>query len=236
MASQIGLYDSLRIIKQDVERAFNYQDVFFEIEELAFQQLQASKNKNTNNNGANPVQQNFNNGTPPRQRPLKLTHFLGEEDSMHFTALNHFRTQYNAPESDQLEVGFFVDSCQKRDGKGRTKCLWRRSNTQIDDKVDEDGSRSIVAENVNTFKLEYKGNQERDEWVKQWRSDNKGRPVHRNKFPHFVRVEIEIDDKDDKKVKKAQAKVVMQVAFPNNDPYLPQQQNQNQQRQNQGGF
>ena len=226
--SETMLYDTLRIIKQDVERAFHYQDVFFEIEELAIQQLDTSKNQNGQNgqNGQggnnNPVAATTNQ-RPPRPRPPKLTQFLGENNNMHFTALNHFRTKYNAPESDQMEVGYFLESCDRRDGEGSTQCLWRRSNPQIDDQVDQDGSKTPLAEHVTVFNLEYRSNQENDEWVKQWRSDNKGRADHRNKFPHFVKIELEIEDTEDQSVKKASAKIVVQVSFPNNEPHFQPQ-------------
>ena len=210
MASETMLYDSLRVLKLDIERAFHYQDVFFEIENLALQQLQQEQNKK------NPNQKEDNQRTPP----VQLTQFLGEAGSFHFTALNHFRTKYNAPESDQMEVGYYTDGCEKRNGKGSTQCLWRRSTPQIDDEVDKGGAKVVVAENVSLFKLEYRSNKENDDWVSQWRSDNKGRADHRNRFPHFVKIEIEIEDKTDKEVRPVKQKVVFQILFPNNESHL----------------
>lgn len=218
------LYDTLRVLKLDIERAFNYTDYFFEIENLAIQQIEKEKKKNQ---GQAQVQ---------RQRPQKLTHFLGEKDSLHFTTLNHFRTKYNAQESDQMEVGYFVEGCNRMDGKGSTKCLWRRTSPQIDDNVEEGGSKIVIAEDVQTFELSYRSNREEDEWVDQWRSDNKGRPDHRNKFPHFVRIEIEIENKDSKKVKPAKQNIVTRVQFPNNDTIITPERARQQQNQPQGAF
>jgi prepilin-type N-terminal cleavage/methylation domain-containing protein len=233
MAIEATLFDALRVVKMDVERAFHYQDVFFEIETLAIQQLQKAKN----NPGGNPPPGTAPPPTPPppvlgqpgagglaqRQPPVKLTHFLGDASSMHFTTLNHFRTKYNAQESNQMEVGYFVDSCEARDGSGSTDCLWRRSNTSIDDDVEKDGPKVVVAEHVKSFKLEYRSNQQEAEWVKQWRSDNRGRPDHQNKFPSFVKIFLEVQDSDDRDARTLGHSVVVQVYFPNNESHLQQQ-------------
>lgn len=228
MESETILYDAIRVIKLDVERAFHYQDIFFEIENLALKQLEKEKS------AKNPDGQRF--AEEQRQPPIQLTHFLGEPDSMHFTALNHFRTKYNAQESDQMEVGYFVEGCERPDGEGQTQCLWRRSNPQIDDQVDQDGPKVVVAHNVTEFKLEYRSQREEDEWVKQWRSDNKGRTQHINKFPHFVKVSLAIEDTENKKSKKVEQTIVIQLAFPNNEPHMtaPNTQTNNQQNPNGG--
>jgi len=210
MEIEMLLYDSLRVLKMDVERAFHYQDVFWEIENLAIQQLEAEKSKKNKQQAP----------APPRQPPVNLTQFLGENSSMHFTALNHFRTKYNAPESDQMEVGYFTDGCPRPDGDGSTQCLWRRSNPQIDDQVDQDGPRVVVAHYVQEFSLEYRSDKESDDWVKQWRSDNKGRSNHRNKFPHFVKIHLKIEDPQNKRTKGVEQTIVIQLAFPNNEPHM----------------
>ncbi len=213
MAAETTLYDALRVMKLDIERAFNYQDVFFEIENIALQQLDAEKPKNQNGQTDQREQR------PP---PIKLTHFLGELSSVHFTALNHYRTKYNAPESDQMEVGYYVDSCERPDGEGTTKCLWRRTSPLIDDEVDQGGAKVVVAHNVTRFELAYRSDRENEEWIKQWRSDNKGRNDHRNNFPHFVKVDLEIEDEKSKKARAVQQSIVIQIAFPNNESHLQQ--------------
>ncbi len=230
IASETALYDALRVIKLDVERAFHYQDVFWEIENLALKQLQKEKGKN--GQGAQPgdVLQDVSQRIPPRQ----LTQFLGEGNSMHFTALNHFRTKYNAQESDQMEVGYFTEGCDRPDGDGSTQCLWRRSNPTIDDEVDKDGPKVVVAHYVTDFRLEYRSNEENAEWVKQWRTDNKGRREHQNRFPHFVKIFLEMEDNEKKRIKPVKQQMVVQIAFPNNETHIQQQQaQQNQQLQGQ---
>lgn len=234
--SETSLFDALRVIKMDVERAFHYQDVFFEIENLALMQLEKEK-QGAGNGPGGTVPQRRGGASPQRLPPVQLTQFLGEGSSVHFTALNHYRTRYNAPESDQMEVGYFIDGCQKSKGKGSTQCLWRRSSPQIDDEVDKDGARVKVVENVSEFKLSYRDDQENSEWVDQWRSDNKGRADHRGKFPHFVKVSLSVGDKEDPESRPVSQTMVVQIAFPNNEPHIqPQAGGAGAPQQNQGGL
>jgi prepilin-type N-terminal cleavage/methylation domain-containing protein len=252
VASETLLYDTLRVIRLDVERAFNYQDIFYQMEVTAIQQSQQNPGQGQGGGqgqgeaggpgqnpglgqGQGPMGGAGQQGMAPGAMPLpppppRLTHFLGEVDSMHFTALNHYRTQYNAQESDQMEVGYFVDSCQSRRGKGSSRCLWRRTSTLIDDRVDHGGSRSVLTEAVGKFKLSYRSDRENDPWVDQWRSDNRGRPDHRDRFPHLVRVELEIGEKDNPNLRPVSMTMVVRVLFPNNDNNLS-----NMNPQNQGG-
>ncbi len=228
VASETALYDTLRVLRLDIERAFHYQDIFYEMEVAAIQKSQPG------GGGGNSQQSNIPPTTPPinpNQQgpplpppPIKLTHFLGESQNFHFTTLNHFRTKYNAQESNQMEVGYFLDSCRRRKGKGQTKCLWRRSSTQIDDKVDEGGSRTILAEDVTKFKLSYLSGKENDPWVNQWRSDNRGRADHRDKFPNFVKVELEMGEKDNPDFRPVAMTIVVRIHFPNNQPLMQNQQ------------
>lgn len=208
--SETRLYDALRVMKMDIERAFNYQDVFFEIERLAIMQLDSEKNKNKGGNEDNES----------RLPPQKLTHFIGESASVHFTALNHFRTKYNAQESNQMEVGYFLDNCRSRKDDTSSQCLWRRASTLIDDNVEKDGTKVVLAENISQFKLSYRSNEENDEWQKSWRSDNKGRSEHRKKFPHLVKIDLAIGDDSNKKIKPVKQSIVVRVQFPNNEPLL----------------
>ena len=218
MESQTLLYDCLRIIKQDLEKAFHYQDVFFEMEKQALNRLDQERNKTTK----------IQSHSSPENQP-QLTHFLGEEDNVHFTSLNHFRTRYNSQESNQMEVGYYLEKCKNRTGQGSSQCLWRRSSSLIDDRVDEGGTKVILAENISHFKLSYRDDGDNDDWLKRWRSDNRGREDHRNRFPSLVKIELKIGNKDNPKVKKMEQSIVTRIQFPNNKKLLtPPLQNQNQ--------
>jgi prepilin-type N-terminal cleavage/methylation domain-containing protein len=212
--SETTLYDSLRVLKADLERAFHYQDVFFEIEKVALMQLETAKNPNDPNN-----QQSTTRTAPPQ-----LTQFLGDGSTLNFTTLNHFRTQYNAQESDQIEVGYFVESCKSRDGKNSSPCLWRRSDTLIDDRPEEGGSKIVLAEHVSRFKLKYRSGKENEEWLDTWRSDNKGRPDHRDKFPLLVKIELELEDTKNNSIRPVKESMVVSIQFPNNEPMLQNNQ------------
>ena len=226
---QSMLYDTLRIMKMDIERAFNYKDVFYQIERQAIQKMNAAKNNGANQQQQQQQQQQAGLQLPPP--PPKLTHFLGEINSIHFTSLNHFRTNYNAQESNQMEVGYFVDSCISRATKKASKCLWRRHQTHIDDEVDEGGEKSVIAENVADFKLSYRGDDfQKDsepEWVDRWRSDRKGRPDHRDKFPHQVRILLKLEDDSKSGGTTLKETIVVNIHFPNNDPFFDNQQTGN---------
>jgi hypothetical protein len=95
---------------------------------------------------------------------------------------------------------------------------------QIDDAVDQGGAKVIVAYNVEKFELEYRSDREQDEWVNQWRSDNKGRADHTNRFPHFVKVTLELSNQVGEKTKTIGHSMIVHVAFPNNESHLQQQQ------------
>ena len=228
IASETLLYDCLKILKQDLEKAFNYQDVFFEMEQQAINRLNQEKNKLTSAKSGTSL--------APLQ---KLTHFLGEENSVHFTSLNHFRTRYNSQESNQMEVGYYLGECKNKNSQGKSQCLWRRSSHLIDDRVDEGGTKVILAENVSHFKLSYRDDGESDDWLERWRSDNRGREDHRNRFPNLVKIELKIENKKNPKIKKVEQSVVARIQFPNNRKLLspqlqnPQLQNANPQNTNQ---
>lgn len=216
MEMEALLYDTLRVIRSDLDNAFHYQDVFFEMEQLALMQTQSEQVRL--NPGMTPQ------GIQQQAPPIKLTQFIGSNNSMHFTSLSHFRTKYNAQESDQAEVGYFVDSCKNTKGSS-SRCLWRRTQTPIDDKVDEDGSRNMITPSVREFRLSYRGSRENDDWVSEWRSDNKGRGDHQNKFPTLVKVTLEIEQELQGKTKSLKETVVFKIPFTNNEPHLasPQQ-------------
>ena len=103
-----------------------------------------------------------------------------------FTAFAHLRTQRDARESDQAEVGYFVvqnpDVPEDMD-------LVRREQTPIDLEPLKGGIVSVVAENVQKFSLKYldpvTGN-----WLETWDTTQvTGQP---NRLPLAVRVILEL--------------------------------------------
>lgn len=211
--SMSTMFDTLRIIKQDVEKAFHHHDFIYQIEKKSIQNYNEEIKGGSSQQAQSQDLQTLS--LPPA--PPQLTAFIGEESEMNFTTLTNVRTQYNIQESDQMEVGYAVDACTLRTNRNKTsRCLFRRTTPYIDDDVTEGGRRMALAEHVTEFSLAYKSNDEDDEWENEWRSDGKGRAQHKDKFPHLVRVTIEIHDKDKKGARRIRDQIIIPVHFPNN--------------------
>ncbi len=101
-----------------------------------------------------------------------------------FTAFAHKRTERDAPESDQAEVGYFVlpdpDVPEKMD-------LVRREQTPIDTDPLRGGVVNVVAENVSEFEVRFL-EPLTDQWVEAWDSTQlSGQP---NRLPLAVSVRL----------------------------------------------
>jgi general secretion pathway protein J len=120
----------------------------------------------------------------------RMTAFVGRSSvpygRVDFTAFAHLRTQRDAHESDQAEVGYFVvpnpDVSEEMD-------LVRREQSPIDLYPLKGGIVSVVAEGVQQFSLKYldpvTGN-----WLDTWDTTQvSGQP---NRLPLAVRVILEL--------------------------------------------
>jgi prepilin-type N-terminal cleavage/methylation domain-containing protein len=208
------VFDGLRLMATDVEKAFHYQYVTYEMErqaQIAKEQRLQSKGAQAGA-GANPQQ--------PLIAPIRYTQFIGKENSMHFTSLNNQRTTANSQESDQIEVGYFLATCKSRMSKKTSQCLWRRSSLIVDNDVTRGGDATPLIENVSEFKLEYLSDDpQQKEWRTIWQTDSNGDANTQNLFPYLVRITLATEDKDSKFVGKFKQTVVAVVRFPNNtDP------------------
>ena len=85
-------------------------------------------------------------------------------DRIDFTAFAHLRTDRDAHESDQAEVGYFVSRDPDADDK---MDLVRREQTPIDFDPLKGGIINVVAENVKEFHLRYLDPQT-SQWVTTW--------------------------------------------------------------------
>jgi prepilin-type N-terminal cleavage/methylation domain-containing protein len=210
------VFDALRFMSTDVEKAFHYQYTTYEMERQAALAKEDRLRQNPQNN-PNPQ-------APPAQPPIppvRYTQFIGKENSMHFTSLNNQRTTANSQESDQVEVGYFLATCKSRlDAKKESSCLWRRSSLIIDNDVTRGGEATPLVENVTDFKLEYLSDDpQQKEWKKIWQTDTNGDAITQNMFPYLVRITLGIQDKTSKEIGKFKQTVVAAVRFTNNtDP------------------
>jgi prepilin-type N-terminal cleavage/methylation domain-containing protein len=201
-----SVFDSLRLMATDIERAFHYQYALYEIDKQAL----ASQPK------ANPTAPE----PPPPLPPERLTNFIGKETELHFTTLNNQRTTANAQESNQAEVGYYVNDCKSRLTDKVSKCLWRRSSTIIDNDVTRGGQSTMLLDNVSELKFEYLSEDYNDkEWHSRWLSDSNGDARTQNMFPQMVKITLEVYDKDSKVMGKFRQTIIANVRFTNNiDP------------------
>lgn len=231
LKTETVVFDALRLMATDVEKAFHHQNVLYELERQALQKRDQT-NKNINNGNNNAPQ------APPLPPPARLTQFIGKENSMHFTTLNNQRITANAPESDQIEVGYYLNTCKSRVKKDKTsQCLWRRTSTIIDNDVTRDGQATRLVENVSLFKLEYMSeDQNLKDWKTTWLTDQNGDATTQNLFPYLVRITLETYDKDNPDIGKFKQTIVASVRFTNNiDPAKRFQPQTAQQNNNNGG-
>jgi general secretion pathway protein J len=116
------------------------------------------------------------------------TAFVGRSgapfDRLDFTAFAHKRTERDAHESDQAEVGYFVlpdpEMPEKMD-------LVRREQTPIDTDPLKGGVVNVVAENVSEFDVRFL-DPLTDQWVETWDSTQiSGQP---NRLPLAVSIRL----------------------------------------------
>ncbi|HEX8795619.1 MAG TPA: type II secretion system protein GspJ [Polyangiaceae bacterium] len=128
---------------------------------------------------------------PPIQAlQTSRTAFVGRSssnfDRIDFTAFAHMRTERDAHESDQAEVGYFVVRDPDVDDK---MDLVRREQTPIDYDPLRGGIVNVVAENVDEFHLRYM-DPITGQWVTTWDSMQvTGQP---NRLPLEVEITLEI--------------------------------------------
>jgi hypothetical protein len=159
--------------------------------------------------------------TPPVIRENKredpVTNFIGTEDKISFVTGNAGRTTANSLQADFVEVGYALKDCKNLTDQTKTsKCLWRRIQSIVDDKVDEGGTESVLLENVSEFKLRYFGEGKQD-FVSNWRTtDNDG--ATKGRYPEVVEVTLSIVREIDKKKRTYLMQFKVPIHFPNNPP------------------
>lgn len=218
------VFDTLRVMSTDIERAFHYQFALYEIDRLSV----AAQKPPQQPGQPPPAPQDPSTQIPP---PARLTNLIGKDSSLHFTTVNHYRTTANSQESDQIEVGYYIENCRSRVTRKESRCLWRRSSTIIDDDVTRGGDASPMIENVDEFKLEYLSEDVNvKEWKSEWITDRNGNATTKNIFPAMVKITISTYNKDDKSVPRFKQTIIASIRSPNNvDPAKRFGTDQNQQ-------
>lgn len=230
--------DAMRLIERDVNLAYHYRDIEKEMKDLIKKQGQGNQGQSQTTSG-NPFGGNdksfFGSQAQqqdpeeqkrevPRQDPA--THFVGNNESMNFVTMNNARTVRNSVQADFVEVGYSLRDCKSLNEEGGTsKCLWRRTSPFVDDDVTKGGDEVVLLENISEFKLRYIGKGKQD-WNNDWRTDQAGDAVTKNRFPQAVEVSLTVEKDKGGKKKKFSMQVVIPIHFPNN-PEEAQNANQN---------
>jgi general secretion pathway protein J len=115
-----------------------------------------------------------------RERP---TAFVGKEDRLLFCTFAHERLARDARESDQAVVEYSLESDPDRSGE---VILFRREKAHIDEEADRGGHRDVVADHLESFRLEYWDPKKQD-WVKEWSTRSVD---HSSDLPTRVRLEL----------------------------------------------
>ncbi len=221
------LRDSMKILEKDIQLAYHFRDWEKEIQSLV------KKNKNKTNPAtqtATQVPQFDANGYPildtdTQETPLgqakrqdPTTQFIGRENEIHFVTMNTGRILKNTVQADFVEVGYTLKDCTSIDGKKQSKCLYRRTSPWVDKDVTKGGSEILLLENLIEFGLRYMGKGKQD-WVKDWRSDEGGDGATKGNFPWSVEISVtsqKNDDSQKNKSKKYSMQLVIPIHFPNN--------------------
>jgi len=119
--------------------------------------------------------------------------FVGDDkggyDSLDFNSFSHWRMFRNVKESDQVEVGYYVEP----DPEIRDRfILMRRESSYLDNDVMKGGKAYPVAEGISEFQLSYYDGRNQD-WTENWNSKEVDQ---KDKLPRAVKVTISFPDPD----------------------------------------
>lgn len=227
-----ALSTALQLMSRDIERAFHYHDFNVELYNAAQAARKKKAQPPTPPNPPNPP----NPPTPPPPDPndpnnpdaaddkFKLkevktyTRFMGEKEKLNFTSLNNSRSIKNMQQSDQAEIGYFLETCSGRVKKDKTsECLWRRMSPYIDSEITEGGNKTVILENVKSLQFRYLGPGHEEEWVESWKTEG-AEEVMKDNFPYAVEITLTILDQRFSPAKEIPMTVVAALKFPNNKP------------------
>jgi len=110
-------------------------------------------------------------------------------DTLNFNSFSHWRMFRNIRESDQCEVGYYVEQDEEEREYYR---LMRRESPYLDDDIEKGGKAFPVAEGIKGFEASYYDGRAMD-WTENWNS----REVdQKNKMPRAVKLKLSFPDPD----------------------------------------
>ena len=130
----------------------------------------------------------------PSHETIFLGQDHGDEDRVDFASFTHQRRYFNAKESDQCEVGYFIADDKEIRGQ---KNLIRRESPILDLEPLEGGQYLTVLENIASFDLSY-FDFEMNEWQDNW--DTTDESAEMDRLPPQVRIKMVIFDRRDKEI------------------------------------
>jgi prepilin-type N-terminal cleavage/methylation domain-containing protein len=232
ISSSSKVADAMRIIRNDVNAAYHYRDIFITIGNNAAKPAATATpppgggggiaNGSATGGGAPPPP--AEPAATPRPTPPEVTGFIGESESMYFTTLSNERTIQDSPVSDQAKIGYYLKSCRSRSGNKtvESQCLYRSMTPYLDEEIDKPGDETVLLDHVSEFKLRYVGPGRETstdlEYVDTWKTGKAGDDITKDKFPYAVEVTLVAEDKNDPRAKKVTASALIPIRFPNNPP------------------
>jgi general secretion pathway protein J len=118
----------------------------------------------------------------------------GDEDRLDFAAFTHERRYLDAKESDQCEVGYYLEDDKEISGR---KNLVRREAPVLDLEPLRGGQTLVLVENVAAFDLTY-FDFAMNEWQDKW--DTSELTSESGFLPHQVRVKLVVYDRKEEKM------------------------------------
>ncbi len=226
-----ALRDSMRIIRNDINLAYNHSDFELDILDESKKKTAPPAAAPQPGLGGQPVPPPPPEIPKPSNRTSPATYFVGDEKSINFVTMNNGRMSANEAQADFIEVGYFLKNCNIITGdQGRgeptkksqgTNCLYRRTQKIIDQDVTQGGIETMMIDDVTEFSLKYLVEGKLD-WLKEWKANKK----RYNIFPDAVEVTLAIEKEFEGKSKKYSIQYVIPVHFPNN--YSPKTKNEPQ--------
>ncbi len=113
----------------------------------------------------------------------------GSQDSIDFASFSHTRRFFDAKESDQAEISYFLADDPEKSG---VLNLVRRSSPILDRNALEGGQTMILVSNVNAFDVEYYDIANK-EWQDEW--DTTQTTGEGNVLPIQVRIKLVVNER-----------------------------------------
>lgn len=219
-----ALRDTMRIIRADINMAYNHYDFEKEIYEQATKPDPAKPGQTQNpaggitsqTPGQNPFDLQQTTSKRENKREDPRTEFIGESTKINFVTMNQARLLTGELTADFMEVGYFIKRCTSLSKKDESSnCLYRRSQKILDADVTEGGIETPVLENVTEFTLKYMGEGKTD-WKADWKTKGGIDGTTNGQFPEAVEVNLATETELDGKKRQYSLQTIIPLHFPNN--------------------